>query len=60
MKRIVKLNFSGINSARLAAKLAAALLCAAVSVSLGGCHKVSEEPVSGTKNSAVMSPEIMG
>lgn len=59
MKRIVKLNFSGRPVSSLAAKFAAMILCAAVSAALSGCRKISEEPVDGTTNSVIISPEIM-
>ena len=50
MKRIGKLNLYG--------RVVSAVLCAAVSVSLCGCREISEEPVEGTTNSVVISPEI--
>lgn len=58
MKKIGKLNLSGRISARLFANLSVMVLCAAVSATLSGCRKISEEPVEGTTNSVVISPEI--
>lgn len=52
MKKIGKLNLYG--------RLIAAALCAAVPVSLGGCRKISEEPVTGTTDISVVSPEVTG
>lgn len=56
MKRIGKLNLSG----RPFAGFAAVILCAAVSLSFGGCRKISEEPVEGTAKNVVISPEMTG
>ncbi|MDE5742004.1 MAG: hypothetical protein K2H90_06105 [Oscillospiraceae bacterium] len=39
-------------------RIISVVLCAAVSVSLGGCSKISEEPVTGTTESVVIPPEF--
>lgn len=41
-------------------KFISAVLCAAVAATLGGCRKISEEPVEGTAKSVVISPEMTG
>lgn len=54
MMKISKLKFSG----SLFSRLPAMVLCAAVVLSSGGCREVSEEPVTDTSDSVVISPEI--
>lgn len=46
------------NKFKLQGRLIAALLCAAAVLSFGGCRKISEEAVTGTEGSVVISPEI--
>lgn len=50
MRKIGKINLS--------VRLIALALCAAASVNLSGCRRISEEPVTGTADSVVISPDV--
>lgn len=40
-------------------RIIAAVLCAAVALSFGGCRRISEEPVTDTSDSVVISPDAL-
>lgn len=48
----------GKNKLKLPGRLLIAVLCTAFALSFGGCREISEEPVTDTTNSVVISPEM--